>query len=140
SLRNNYYKYPAIIPPMNWIDSVKPLPPVLSFDSSKPRLLKTSIDLYFADTIKNDLINRYVVYQFDDLDDMDQNDPKNIKEIILSGNNFYHFIFDNIPANQNKIIIAATALTKTNNESPLSDYIYLERKGNGWQILPFPAK
>lgn len=24
SLRNNYYKYPAIIPPMAWIDSVKP--------------------------------------------------------------------------------------------------------------------
>jgi hypothetical protein len=84
---------------------------------------------------KNDLINRYIIYQFEDPNDMDDNDPKNIKEIILSGNNFYHFNLTDIPAGQNKIIIAATALTKTNNESLLSDYIYLERKGNGWQIV-----
>src|SRR5690242_5399571 len=134
SLRNNYYKYPAIIPPMNWIDSVKPFAPVLSFDSTKSTLVKTSIDLYFEDSIKNDLINRYVIYQFDDLDDMDQNDPKNIKEIILSGNNFYHFIFD-VPADQKRVVIAATALTKTNNESALSRFIYLDRKSTGWQIV-----
>jgi hypothetical protein len=66
---------------------------------------------------------------------MDQNDPKNIKEIILSGNNFYHFVFDNIPATQNKIVIAATTLTKTNNESELSDSIFLQRKQNGWVIV-----
>jgi uncharacterized lipoprotein YddW (UPF0748 family) len=134
SLRNNYYKYPAIIPPMNWIDSVKPFAPVLSFDSTKSTLVKTSIDLYFEDSIKNDLINRYVIYQFDDLDDMDQNDPKNIKEIILSGNNFYHFIFDVRP-DQKRVVIAATALTKTNNESALSRFIYLERNSTGWQIV-----
>ncbi|MDQ6814254.1 MAG: family 10 glycosylhydrolase [Bacteroidota bacterium] len=28
SLRNNYYKYPAIIPPMRWIDSIPPLAPL----------------------------------------------------------------------------------------------------------------
>ena len=39
SLKNNYYKYPAIVPPMNWIDSVKPARPVLLFDSSKATYL-----------------------------------------------------------------------------------------------------
>ena len=136
SLRNNYYQYPAIPPPMPWIDSIKPGQPVLLFDSSQTAPFRTSVDLYLREDDKNDLINRYVIYQFDDLNDMDQNDPKNIKEIILSGNNFYHFIFQNIPPGQNKIIIAATALTRTNNESALSDYIYLERKGNGWQVIP----
>lgn len=29
SLRNNYYKYPAIVPPMNWIDSIAPLKPLI---------------------------------------------------------------------------------------------------------------
>ena len=29
SLRNNYYKYPALVPPMPWIDNVPPLPPLL---------------------------------------------------------------------------------------------------------------
>ncbi len=135
TLRNNYYKYPAIPPPMPWIDSVKPEAPILLFDSTKPSFLTTSLDLYFREKMKNNLINRYVIYQFDDLNDMDQNDPKNIKEIILSGNNFYHFIIRDIPANQDKIVIAATALTKTNNESILSSYVYLRRKGQGWQII-----
>jgi len=135
SLRNNYYKYPAIPPPMPWIDSLKPESPVLLYDSSKSTFVSTSLDLYFREKVKNDLINRYVIYQFNDVNDMDQNDPKNIKEIILSGNNFYHFIFENIPDSQNKIIIAATSLTRTNNESTLSRYIYLERKDNGWQIV-----
>lgn len=29
SLRNNYYKYPALVPPMKWIDSVPPLKPLV---------------------------------------------------------------------------------------------------------------
>lgn len=29
SLRNNYYRYPALIPPMRWIDSVPPLAPLI---------------------------------------------------------------------------------------------------------------
>jgi uncharacterized lipoprotein YddW (UPF0748 family) len=29
SLRNNYYKHPAIIPPMKWIDSIPPLKPLM---------------------------------------------------------------------------------------------------------------
>ena len=36
---------------------------------------------------------------------------------------------------QNKIVIAATALTSTNNESELSRYIYFERKVNWWHIV-----
>ena len=135
SLRNNYYKYPAIPPPMPWIDSIKPEAPILVLDSSKSDFYTTSIDLYFREKEDDDFINRYVIYQFDDLNDMDQNDPKNIKEIILSGNNFYHFIIENIPAGQDKLIIAATSLTKTNNESILSPYVYLERSGNGWRMI-----
>ena len=29
SLKNNYYKYPAIVPPMKWIDSIPPIAPLL---------------------------------------------------------------------------------------------------------------
>ncbi|MGI8637143.1 MAG: glycoside hydrolase family 10 protein [Segetibacter sp.] len=28
SLRNNYYKYPALVPPMPWIDSIRPIAPL----------------------------------------------------------------------------------------------------------------
>jgi len=29
SLKNNYYKYPALVPPMHWIDSIPPLAPLV---------------------------------------------------------------------------------------------------------------
>lgn len=135
TLRNNYYKYPAIPPPMYWIDSLKPEAPVLSFDSSKAPFFTNSVDLYFLENTKNDLVNRFIIYQFDDSAKIDINDPKNIKEIILSGNHFYHFVLDNIPDSQNRIVICATSLTRTNNESKISQLIILDRKGNGWQLV-----
>jgi uncharacterized lipoprotein YddW (UPF0748 family) len=48
SLRNNYYKYPALIPPMSWIDSVPPLAPL--YDDLK----RDNIRLYYrgAEPIK----------------------------------------------------------------------------------------
>ena len=136
SLRNNYYAYPAIVPPMPWIDSVKPARPILLFDSAKVEIYDHTINLYLRDDslIKN--LNRYVIYNFLDTDQIDKSDVENITEIIVSGNNLYSFNLDDIPDDQDKIIIAATALTSTNNESDLSRYIYLERKANGWHVVP----
>jgi uncharacterized lipoprotein YddW (UPF0748 family) len=135
SLRNNYYKYPAIIPPMVWIDSIKPAPPEILYDSSKANIYNDSIEIYFKpDTSKNN-INRYVIYDFADTLQTDSSDSKNITDIIVAGNNFYKFNLQNIPFQQNKIVISAAALTNTNNESMLSHYIYLERKLNGWQVI-----
>jgi uncharacterized lipoprotein YddW (UPF0748 family) len=139
SLKNNYYKYPAIAPPMPWIDSVKPDRPVLVYDSSKSTSNLSALELYFRQDEANDLVNRYVIYQFDDVAGLNTEDPKNIREIIISGNNYYSFDLQKIPPTQNKIVIAATALTSTNNESRLSRYIYLERTPGGWQILPQAA-
>ena len=138
SLRNNYYKYPAIVPPMAWIDSLKPARPELLFDSSKRNLYDTSIDLYLKLDTSNTKVNRYVIYNFNDTSALNKEDPKNIAEIIVAGNNFYQYNLQNIPPEQNRIIIAATALTKTNNESSLSRYIYLQRLQNGWQIVTQP--
>lgn len=135
SLRNNYYKYPAIIPPMPWIDSIKPARPELVFDSSKIANYSSDIDLYLVEDSLSKNLNRYVIYNFDDTESIDKSDPKRITDIVVSGNNMYKFDLQKIPSQQDKIIIAATALTATNNESDLSRYIYLERKLNGWHIV-----
>ena len=135
SLRNNYYKYPAIVPPMAWIDSVKPSRPVLLFDSTKAAIYNYFVNLYLRQDTINNNVNRYVIYNFEDISKMDNRDPKNITEIIVAGNNYYKFNLQNILPQQNKIVIAATSLTNTNNESGLSRYIYLERKTNGWQVV-----
>jgi uncharacterized lipoprotein YddW (UPF0748 family) len=139
SLRNNYYKYPAIVPPMAWIDSAKPARPVLLFDSAKAAIYNNFVDLYLRRDTINNTVNRYVIYNFEDVSKMDNSDPKNIKEIIIAGNNYYKFDLQGISPQQDKIVIAATSLTKTNNESRLSRYIYLERKANGWQVIFQPG-
>lgn len=40
SLRNNYYRYPALVPPMHWIDSIAPLQPLIDkMGSTKYRVM-----------------------------------------------------------------------------------------------------
>ena len=136
SLRNSYYKYPAIVPPMLWIDSIKPSRPELVLDSSKVSIFSNAINFYLVQDSLSKNLNRYIIYSFGDTSAIDISDPKRIKEILVSGNNMYKFDLQNIPLQQNKIVIAATSLTNTNNESDLSRYIYLERKVNGWHLVP----
>ncbi len=135
SLKNNYYKYPAIVPPMAWIDSVKPSEPILVLDSTKTAIYNYFIEFYLRQDTINTKVNRYVIYNFEEPSKMDNRDPKNITEIIVAGNNYYRFNLQNILPQQNKIVIAATSLTHTNNESGLSRCIYLQRKTNGWQVV-----
>ena len=120
---------------MSWIDSIKLARPVLSFDSSKSSIYNYSVNLYFRQDTVNNKVNRYVIYNFEDTSKMDNTDPKNIKDIIDAGNNYYELNLQNIPPQQNKIAIGATSLTNTNNESKLSRYIYLERMSNGWHVI-----
>jgi len=140
SLRNNYYKYPAIIPPMTWIDSAKPSQPEIILNTSGPAIYDYSIDLYFKEDTVNNKINRYVIYNFQDTTMMDKTDPKNIKEIIEAGNGYYKFNLQDIPLQQSKIVIAITSLTNTNNESEHCHYIYLQKMSNGWHIISSGSK
>jgi len=135
SLRNNYYKYPAIVPPMSWIDSIKPAQPEIVLDSTKPAIFDYSVDLYLKQDTVDNRINRYVIYSFGDTTEMDNSDPKNITEIIESGDNYYKFNLQNISLQQDQIVIAVTSLTNTNVESDLTRYLYLRRMSNGWHVI-----
>jgi uncharacterized lipoprotein YddW (UPF0748 family) len=139
SLRNNYYRYPAIVPPMKWIDSIQPSRPVLVYDSSKAGAFTDYIDLYLRHDSVNNKVNRYVIYNFEDNLTLDTSDPKHIAAIIPAGNNYYRYPLLNIPPRQDKIVLVVTALTNTNNESGLSRYIYLERRGGSWQVRHQPG-
>lgn len=134
SLQNDYYKYPAIVPPMAWIDSVKPPAPEILLDSSKVMIYDHSVDLYIKENAVDTLVNRYVIYNFPDTTAMDYNNPKNIVAIIESGEGYYEYNLDNLPQQQNKVVIAVSSLTRTNNESLPDQYIYLEKKSNGWHV------
>lgn len=111
SLRNNYYKYPAIIPPMRWIDSVPPLAPL--FD----KLKRDEFRIYYrgAEPIKG-----FAVYAL----------PQNEEEVINKATLVQIIVADktidlnvnDVPLNgTSKIFIAA--IDRNNN---VSDWIQLK--------------
>lgn len=135
SLREDYYKYPAIVPPMPWIDSMKPPPPDISMDSSRS-VYDHYIDFYIRQDSVDSLVNRFVIYCFADSVSRDYSDPRNIYAIVESGDNYFHFNLDNVPRKQQRLAIAFTALTRTNNESPPGKLVLLERGPDGWHPAP----
>lgn len=135
SLQNHYYRYPALIPPMPWIDTIKPSPPVLSNDFSKSNIFQLSIDLDLGSQPQQGTVNKYVIYHFPGLSEMNVSDPKNIAAIIPAVQTSFSFAFGSLAADQSKVILAVSAVSKNNIESELSRSVYLERTTSGWHVV-----
>ncbi len=61
SLRNNYYKYPALIPPMKWISDEKPGKPLVD----KTIIQDSIMDLKISFNSKSNVpLRHYIVYQY----------------------------------------------------------------------------
>lgn len=114
SLRNNFYKYPSLTPPMPWLDSIAPNKIenlVLLKDSNKVKLSWTK-PLIAQD---GDSAKRFVIYRFNHPDSIDLNDPRPIRRITWNDTTEYT---DVIPSISNpQYIYAVTSLDKLNNES-----------------------
>ncbi|MFH0734919.1 MAG: family 10 glycosylhydrolase [bacterium] len=122
SLKNNYYKYKCIIPPMNWKDVVVPNPPQnLAYSrvgNSPIAGFKWDLPNIASD---GDSAKRYVLYQFDNalISSGDISDPKKIIDVVgsrtaqpktlVSATGDYFFL--------------ATSLDRNNNESDISNIV-----------------
>jgi len=62
SLQNNYYQRPALIPPMEWIDSSKPAKPSVKLIASSEYLNSIELELSSNDSISR--IKAFVLYTF----------------------------------------------------------------------------
>lgn len=62
SLRNNYYNYPALIPPMSWIDTVKPQSPQFHIESDAKGLSSTA---WLSKGAPGDSLRGFAIYQSD---------------------------------------------------------------------------
>ena len=62
SLRNNYYNYPALIPPMPWIDSTKPHAPLFHTEYSEKEFATTT---WLTKGDAQDTLRGFAVYQSD---------------------------------------------------------------------------
>ena len=64
SLQNNFYRYPALVPAMTWLDSIPPLPP----RDLKAAVTAEGVELFWqqsAEAMDGDGATSYVVYRFE---------------------------------------------------------------------------
>lgn len=137
SLRFNYYRTPALILPMNWIDTIAPMPPHITKinmgeDNSTSQLLTITgngINNNETETIKN-----FVVYVSQSLIGLTDHPV-----IIIPCDNTFTFKFF-LPADYFLIkdlkncYVTVTSVDRENNESEASNIISLQKSNDGWQV------
>ena len=131
SLQNNYYKYPALLPPMRWIDNEKPWPPIVERTITSDSIIQL--------TVKPDPRNRveikyYVVYQYaaDSPSETFGNIPKYISRLVAMPGGF---IFKESLSSQHlSYRYLITAVGRNNNESDLSEIAILVQPGGKWNF------
>ncbi len=118
SLRNDFYKYPALPPQMIWLDAIPPLPPLnlKASASSQGVVLNWTAPLPVRD---GESAYGYVVYRFEKKDRIDIGSPQNI--IHISFNSDELSFTDNTPGQTRKYVYLVTAIDRLKNESPPSN-------------------
>ncbi|MGA9407328.1 MAG: family 10 glycosylhydrolase [Bacteroidota bacterium] len=114
------YKYPALIPPMPWKDSIPPLPPTeitATLGSNQTTIIRWKEPALAAD---GDNAAQYVVYRSVD-ENIDIGNPRNIAAVLPSTSTMY---VDEMPSNNIHYYYTVTALDKGHNESTGSSVRY----------------
>jgi hypothetical protein len=136
SLKNNYYKYPALPPVMNWKDVTPPNEPLnVRFE----RLPGTSRSALLWDTPSaapdGDSASRYVIYLFNtsSIQQSDLNDPRKIINVV--GENLYVPVSS--PLFSAPYYFVITSLDENNVESLMSSIVQITSPGT--PVLNLPA-
>ncbi|HED37003.1 MAG TPA: glycoside hydrolase [Ignavibacteria bacterium] len=114
SLKDHYFKYPAIVPTMPWLDNVPPLPPSdlkETYDSSKGIILSWKGPGIASD---GDTAYQYIIYRFSGESKINLNDPRHIMDIITNRKTQYED--KNVEKGVNYIYVIS-ALDRLHNES-----------------------
>ncbi|MGE5679412.1 MAG: glycoside hydrolase family 10 protein [Bacillota bacterium] len=114
TLKNNFYKYPALPPLMSWKDAAAPLAP----QDLKLKADSAGVTLEWVRAKKasdGEEAAYFVIYKFSDKESIDINDPRNILTIIPAGKNKFR---DNFTASAGeKYTYVVTSLDRLYNES-----------------------
>lgn len=135
SLRFNYYRTPALIAPMNWIDTVGPQHPhITKINVSEDRSVEQFI--VSGDGInKNETenIKLFVVYLSQSLVGLTDHPA-----IIIPADTSLQFQFllqsTLIPSAWKNCYVGITSVDRENNESEASNIFMLEKTFDGWQV------
>lgn len=116
SLRNTYYRYPALPPPMLWLDSVAPNVPRNLIVKETGRGVRLSWQEP-TPAHDNEPVYGYVIYRFEEGERTDINDPKSIVSIKYNTELFYD---DNTAQKGKHYLYIVTAIDRIKNESERS--------------------
>ncbi|MBX3257489.1 MAG: family 10 glycosylhydrolase [Chitinophagaceae bacterium] len=141
SLRNSYYKYPALIPPMYWIDSAKPTPPVITSISSSQASGQQEIIINIANSDREIAIRKFALYAFTSADKINTADipPVLIIPALNDAIEYRLKIADilKLLKADTELFLAFTTVDANNMESDTGDLQKLRRKGANaaWEIV-----
>ena len=132
SLHNNYYRYPALVPPMPWIDNIAPQSPLITNYTENRKNNSFNVYAKAGETEETEKVKQYVIYVSNDFSLLG-NVPLAI--IAASSPAFeYSLSAAQIPADWNQCYIAMSAVDKENNESKISNPVQLIKTNKGWAI------
>jgi uncharacterized lipoprotein YddW (UPF0748 family) len=130
SLQNNYYKHPALLPPMRWIDNEKPWAPIVE---------KTISDSVINFTVKPDPrnlvpIKYFVIYKYMPQSNSEPfgNQPQHVERLMVAPDGFQYS--DVLSSQHYSYRYVITAVGKNNNESDLSEIAILVQPDGKWQF------
>ncbi len=75
-----------------------------------------------------------MIYYFTDLSSINKENARNIVSIISAEQPFFVFPLSEVRQDYSTIVIGITSVSKTNNESSLSNVLKLKRINEEWQI------
>lgn len=135
SLRNNYYKYPALLPPMRWIDNEKPWAPIVEKSITKDSIIRFNVKPDPRNLVD---IKYYVVYKYapESNTEVFGNQPQFISKFVMTPAGFE--FTDTLSSGHFSYRFVITAVGKNNNESELSEIAILVQPDKKWQFYTPP--
>jgi uncharacterized lipoprotein YddW (UPF0748 family) len=135
SLRFNYYRTPALIAPMNWIDTTAPQRPHVARIEvgEQNNIQQFTVSGDGINKNETEVIKNFVVYI--------SNTPASLTDhpfIIIPADASLKFQFllqsSLIPVDWNYCYVAVTSVDRQNNESEVSNVILLQKNNMVWEV------
>lgn len=135
SLRNHYYKTPALIPPMDWIDTTAPPAPIITSSKDDKTMVGNIIKIEGEQKeTTSEVIKSYVLYISNDSTTLG-NTPFYISAVdsVVQRHFSFNIYGQQIPAGWTTCYVAISSVDKENNESTLSNKTSYARTELGWK-------
>ncbi len=131
SLKDNYYKYPALLPPMRWIDNEKPWAPIVDRVINNDSMITLTVRPDPRNLVP---IKYYVIYKYAPESNTEPfgNLPKYISKFMVTPEGFT--LNDVLSSQHFSYRYVVTAVGKNNNESDLSEIAILVQPDGKWQF------